>query len=41
VLGIVGFGSIGFNLIAALLVTILACFVVLNSLSAILRRRLK
>jgi phosphonate transport system permease protein len=52
VLGIVGAGGIGFELIAALrliaydqvaaiLLTILACVVVVDSLGAILRRRLK
>jgi phosphonate transport system permease protein len=52
VLGIVGFGGLGFELIAALrltaydqvaaiLLTILACAVVLYSLGAIPRRRLK
>ena len=51
-LGIGGVGSIGFELIAALrqtaddqvsaiLLTILACVVVVNSLGAIRRRRLK
>ena len=52
VLGIVGVGGIGFHLMAALrltahdqvaaiLLTILACVVALNSLCAILRSRLK
>ena len=52
VLGIVGVGGIGFHLMAALrltahgqvaaiLLTILACVVVLNSLCAVPKRRLK